>query len=236
MAAKQGVGDIVGTITQRLLVNSWVDPDEVSPLLPSGTRPHVGTNGGVVAGCCMIEIAHARPWPAPRLVGVSLRAAAHRISVEVGPVEQPTLAVYVPIRHTDSRPAILAGGRVFPGVHVSARIDIASDEQMLSWDVSEADESADRFGIKATAARDGKAAVDCEVADIVIGTTLGLSPGRRPTQLEAVEMFPARSAAQLVELELLDSAFLSSFHSAVQAETLLMTDVDITWKRSQRPA
>lgn len=140
----------------------------------------------------MIEIAHARPWPAPPLIGVSLRAAAHRISVEVGPVEQPTLAVYVPVRHTDSRPAILAGGRVFPGVHVPARI--------------------------------------------VIGTTLGLSPGRQPTQLEAVEMFPAQSEAQLVELELLESAFLSSFHSAVQAETLLMTDVDVTWQRSQHPA
>ncbi len=215
MGAKQGVGNIVGTITQRLLVNSWVDPDEVSPMLPSGIRPHVGTNGGVVAGCCMIEIAHARPWPAPRLVGICLRAAAHRISVEVGPVYQPTLAVFVPIRHTNSRPAILAGGRV---------------------DVSEAAEGTDRFGITATAALSGKAAVECEVADIVIGTALGLSPGRRSTQLEAVEMFPAQAAAQLVELELLDSAFLSSFHSAVEAETLLMEDVDVTWKPSKRPA
>lgn len=236
MSAERGVGSIVGTITRRLLVNSWVDPDEVSPILPAGLRPHVGTNGGVVAGCCMIEIAHARPWPTPRFVGVPLRAAAHRISVEVGPVGQPTLAVFVPVRHTDSRPAILAGGRVFPGVHVPARIGIARDDQVLSWDVSEAAESVHRFGITATASLHGEAAVNSEVANIVIGTTLGLSPGRQVAQLEAVEMFPARSVAQLVELKVLESAFLSSFHSAVEAETLLMTDVDVTWKRSQLPA
>ena len=233
MGAERSVGDIVGTITQRLLVNSWVDPDEVSPLLPPGLRPHVGANGGVVAGCCMIEIAAARPWPMPRLVGVALRAAAHRISVEVGPVEQPTLAVYVPVRHTDSRPAILAGGRVFPGVHVPARIDIARGDQTIAWTVADEAESGGRFGISATASLDGAAAVDSEVADIVIGTTLGLSPGRRQTRLEAVEMFPARTAAQLVELKMLDSAFLNSFRSAVAAETLLMTDVDVTWQRSQ---
>lgn len=236
MDAAQGVGNIVGTITQRLLVNAWVDPDEVSAMLPPGLRPHVGSTGGVVAGCCMIEIAHARPWPAPRPIGVSLRAAAHRISIEVGPVEEPKLAVYVPVRHTDSRPAILAGGRVFPGVHVPARINIARNDQTLSWDVSEVAGSVDRFGINAAAARNGPIAMGCEVADIVIGTTLGLSPGRRPTQLEAVEMLPARSEAQLVELELLESAFLSSFSSAVPAETLLMTDVDVTWQRSHHPA
>lgn len=235
MSAERGVGSIVGTITQRLLVNSWVDPDEVSPILPAGLRPHVGTNG-VVAGCCMIEIAHVRPWPTPRFVGVSLRAAAHRISVEVGPVGRPTLAVYVPVRHTDSRPAILAGGRVLPGVHAPARIDIERDDQVLSWDVSEAAENVDRFGINATASLHGEAAVNSEVADIVIGTTLGLSPGRHLAQLEAVEMFPARSVVRLVELKVLESAFLSSFHSAVEAETLLMTDVDVTWTRSQLPA
>lgn len=76
--------------------------------------------------------------------------------------------------------------------------------------------------------------MDSEVADIVIGTSLGLSPGRRQNRIEAVEMIPARTAARLVELEMLDSEFLNSFHSAIPAETLLMTDVDVTWKRSRR--
>jgi hypothetical protein len=56
-------GDIVGKIKRRLLVNTWVDPDEAARHLPDGVRPHLGTNGGVVVGCCMIEIESARPWP-----------------------------------------------------------------------------------------------------------------------------------------------------------------------------
>lgn len=57
---------MVGTIRHRLLVNSWLDPDEISPLLPEGIRPHVGANGGVVAGCCLIEIAAQRLSPGKR--------------------------------------------------------------------------------------------------------------------------------------------------------------------------
>lgn len=82
-------GDVVGHIRRRLLLNEWVDPDEVKAHLPTGIRPHVGSNGGVVVGCCMIEIDSARPWPLPRSVGVGIRAAAHRISVEVGSEHQP---------------------------------------------------------------------------------------------------------------------------------------------------
>lgn len=205
-----------------------------STLVSNELRPHVGTNGGVVTGCCMIEIEAARPWPLPRIAGMTLRAAAHRISVEVGPPEQPTLAVYVPVRHTDSRPALLAGGRVFPGVHVLAHVDVTADDNTLDWTVANTAANGDRFGIKAAASLTGADAVGSEVADIVIGTTLGLSPGRRPNRIEAVDMCPARTTAQIVELSTLDSEFLSSFHSAVGAETLLMSDVDVTWKRNKR--
>ena len=100
------VGDIVGTIRRRLLVNSWADPAEVSEHLPEGMSPHLGRDGGVVVGCCMIEISNIRPWPLHGALGVDVRAAAHRISVEVGPKHSPTLAVYVrgetPTRHSRS--------------------------------------------------------------------------------------------------------------------------------------
>ncbi len=120
-------------------------------------------------------------------------------------------------------------------MHAPARINITSDPQTLSWHVADASEGDDQFGITATASLHGGAAANSEVADIVIGTTLGLSPKRRAEQLEAVDMLPARSAAKSVELHVLESNFLSSFHSAVEADTLLMTDTDVTWKRSQLP-
>ncbi len=123
-----------------------------------------------------------------------------------------------------------------PGVHAPAHINITSDAQTLSWDVADASEGDDQFGITATASLQGGAAANSEVADIVIGTTLGLSPKRRAEELEAVDMLPAQSAAKSVELHVLESNFLSSFRSAVEADTLLMTEIDVTWKRSQLPA
>ena len=109
-------GSIRGTLRSRLLINTLVDPDEVTSHLPEGVRPHV-TTGGTVVGCCLLDIAAVRPAPVPATLGSRLRAAAHRISVEwddeCGLTE---VGVYVPTRHTDSRTAILAGGRRFPGV------------------------------------------------------------------------------------------------------------------------
>jgi len=226
-------GDVVGHIRRRLLVNQWVDPDEVKVHLPGGIRPHLGSNGGVVVGCCMLEIDDARPWPLPRSVGIGIRAAAHRISVEVGPEDKSTLAVWVPVRHTDSRAAVLAGGRVFPGVHATADVAIDADARHLSWSITGASRD---FDISASAALDRTDDTASEVADIVIGTALGLSPGLRPARVEAVEMNPGHKRARIVELTGLDSAFMNGFSSATPAETLLMADVDVTWHPVKSPS
>jgi len=223
------VGDIIGRIRRRLLVNQWVDPDEVLNYLPEGVRPRVGSNGGVIVGCCMIEIDAARPWPLPSPVGIGIRAAAHRISVEVGPEHQPTPAVWVPVRHTDSRAVVVVGGRLFPGVHEMADVTVGEDRQVLSWSITVGSDPPRDFDIEASARVDRTDHASNEVADIVIGTALGLSPGRRATQVEAVEMIPAHHRFRIVELIDLDSEFMDSFSSASPAESLLMNDVDVTW-------
>ena len=47
-----------------------------------------------------------------------MRAAAHRISAEWEDGSGATvIGVYVPTRMTDARATVLAGGRLFPGVH-----------------------------------------------------------------------------------------------------------------------
>lgn len=235
MSETAHVGDIVGRIRRRLLVNQWVDPDEVLAHLPDGVRPHVGSNGGVVVGCCMIEIESARPSPLPSKVGISIRAAAHRISVEVGAADSPTLAVWVPVRHTDSRVAVLTGGRVFPGVHAAADVNVQSDARLLSWTLACAAHPAGDFDMNARARTDRTSGEPSEVADIVIGTALGLSPGRRSGEIEAVEMHPLDNRSCTIEVEHLASDFMSSFHSAAPAESLLMTDVDVIWHPADSP-
>ncbi len=229
MAEDLGVGDLIGRIRRRLLVNQLVDPDEARRHLPDGVRPHLGSTGGVVVGCCMIEIEAARPWPMPALVGVSIRAAAHRISIEVGSEDDPTMAVWVPVRHTDSYPGVAVGGRLFPGVHVKSVVTVDEGSDTLGWSVKGRPHPSGAFDIEATAGLHGVTDNSCEVADIVIGTALGLSPGHRAGSIEAVEMKPAHYQAEIVDLEHLSSDFMSSFSSAVPAETLLMSNVDVTW-------
>lgn len=230
-SSEPSIGDIVGTIRRRLLVNAWADPDEVESHLPTGLRPHVGSTGGVIVGCCMIEIADIRPWPLPAAAGVDVRAAAHRISVDVGPESAPRTAVYVPGRNTDSKLTIAAGGRVFPGVHKSARVSVKDETDELSWSISNYSNGGSAFDITTTADLSNAAPASSEVAEIVIGTTLGLSPGHRTTTLEAVQMVTATSDAEIVVLADLESSFIGGFASAEETDTLLMTDVGVIWRR-----
>src|SRR5918994_217777 len=110
------------TIRSRLLVNALVDPDEAAQRLPNGLRPHV-TGEGTVVGCCLLDIVAIRPARLPAMVGTSLRAAAHRISVEWDDDSgATTVGVYVPLRLTHSWAAIAFGGRVLPGVHRRAPV------------------------------------------------------------------------------------------------------------------
>lgn len=236
VSSQPRVGDIAGVVRRRLLVNSWADPDEVAKRLPTGMRPHVGSGGGVVVGCCMIEIESARPWPLPRRLGVTINAAAHRISVETGPPDAATRAVYVPMRHTDSRLAVFAGGRVFPGVHAPASVVIDSDTNSLSWSIRSESGNSEGFDITASASLRKATEATSELAEIVIGTTVGLSPARSLDRMETIEMRAARSEVLAVELTSLDSEFLASFTTAEPAETLLMNDAGVTWRPASKDA
>ena len=223
--------DIVGTIRHRLLINSLADPAEVAPHLPPGVRPHISSSGGVVVGCCLIAIDSARPWPLPEMVGVTIRAVAHRISAEVGPKDAPQRSVYVPCRHTDNRPAVAVGGRLFPGVHRPAEITIEESTNLLSWSVSGRDSDVG-FNIAVEADIANAPDARTEVAEIVIGTVLGVSPAHSAGSIEGADMCPENTDAKTVKLRSLSSSFLESFSTAEPAETLLMTNVGVTWRRA----
>lgn len=232
---RHGPGDLLGVIRHRLLVNQLVDPAEAASWLPDGMRPHVSSSGGVVVGCCLLAIESARPWPAPAKLGATVRAAAHRISAEVVSGSGEVIrSVYVPGRHTDGLLPVIAGGRILPGVHERAWIDLSVSDEAVSWDVRgrSATHDQDGFNIRVVADRTNATDATSEIASIVIGTELGLSPGHRPDSIESAELCPATLKAQTVELSLLESDFLDRFSTAEPAETLLMTDVELLWRRS----
>ena len=127
---------VEGTLRTRLLINAVVDPDEAAARLPAGLRPHV-TEVGTVVGCCLLDVVRLRPAGLPAAAGMGMRAAAHRISVEWDDSSGRTVVgVYVPTRMTDARTAVLAGGRLFPGVHHPARVAVRESQGTLTWSVA----------------------------------------------------------------------------------------------------
>jgi hypothetical protein len=108
---------MAATIERRLLVNYRVEADVVARLLPEPFRP-MTLGGSAVAGICLIRLSGLRPAAAPGRVGLTSENAAHRIAVEWDTDEGVAQGVYIPRRDTSSRLTTLAGGRVFPGIHV----------------------------------------------------------------------------------------------------------------------
>jgi len=219
-----------------LLVNAVVDPDEAAFRLPEDLRPHV-TADGTVVGCCLLEIEAIRPSGLPAVVGQHLRAAAHRISVEWEDESGTTVTgVYVPRRHTESRLAVALGGRVFPGVHERARIEVSASEEHLRWRSEPLD--AVGFGVRVAVSdhSDSHAgATYDQVGATCLGASVGLSPDRRG-RLEAARMEPSHRDARAVTIEEIDSVFISSFATAELSTSYLMRDADVTWTRAAVPA
>jgi len=231
-----GIGSVRGVIRRRLLVNALVDPDEARSHLPDGIRPHA-TEAGTVVGCCLLDLGGLRPMPLPASAGVTMRAAAHRISVEWDESGEVVVGVYVPMRHTSSRLAVALGGRVFPGAHRRARVSVVRTSDLVRWDVSGVDNS-DRFDIHVeveTSRVDyGPVAPDDVVGATCIGASVGLSPDRHGV-LEAARMEPESLDARRVELDELRSEFIEGFVTAEAAPTYLMEDVAVRWSPAVAP-
>ncbi|MCI0357692.1 MAG: DUF2071 domain-containing protein [Planctomycetaceae bacterium] len=107
---------ITGTIDRRILVNYRVDPAAIEPLLPPPFRPKI-VHGYALAGICLIRLRGVRPRWLPPLVGQSSENAAHRIAAVWDTPAGVREGVYVRRRDTNSRLNVMAGGRVFPGIH-----------------------------------------------------------------------------------------------------------------------
>src|SRR5262245_41970696 len=218
-----------GRLRRRLLVNAVVDPDEAAARLPVGLRPHV-TPRGTIVGCCLLQIEHLRPAPLPGRAGVSMLAAAHRISAEWrGADGETVVGVFVPGRRTDSRLAVAVGGRWFPGVHRPAQLTVEASGPELVWRVR----GAGGFDIAASVVP-GPDAGGLSPGDPIGGTcvaaTVGLSPDRSGA-LEGAVMQPDRRSAREVRVTDLRSRFIEGFRTAEAAPAYLMEHIDVVWRR-----
>lgn len=117
-------------VERRLLVNYRVDPEIAASLVPAPMRPQL-VGGWAVAGICLIRLGQFRPSGLPGWVGLRSENAAHRISVEWDGPQGLSTGVYISRRDSGSMLNVLAGGRLFPGEHSSARFDVRETAQDL---------------------------------------------------------------------------------------------------------
>jgi hypothetical protein len=118
---------MAATIERRLLINYRLDPTVAQRLLPASLRPQL-VDGSAVAGICLLRLGAFRPtWVRPQL-GWGAENAAHRIAVEWDDANGTHSGVYVPQRHSASWLPVIAGSRVFPGVHHHARFDVTEGD------------------------------------------------------------------------------------------------------------
>src|SRR5262245_10532815 len=181
---------IRGVIERRILVNYRVDPDVLAALLPRPFRPQV-VNGYGVAGICLIRLGQIRLSGLPWWLGIGSENAAHRVAVEWDDGSQVRRGVYVLRRDTNSRLNVLAGGRIFPGVHHRAGFRVR--------------ETAGQFQI-AIESKDGEVAIDvaatlsdgwpagsifatpAEASAFFAAGSLGYSPSLRQGRLQGLEL------------------------------------------------
>ncbi len=137
------------TIKRRLLINYRIDPEVAGRHIPAPFRPLV-VSGWAVGGVCLIRLENLRPAHLPGAVGLTTENAAHRFAVEWDDDEGPHVGVFIPRRDTNSRLTVLAGDRIFPGLHHRAQFRVRDEGSEIQIAVSSHDGTLD---LSATAHR-----------------------------------------------------------------------------------
>ena len=232
---------MAATVERRLLLNYLLDPDVLAPLLPAPLRPRL-VGGSAVAGICMIRLGDLRPAGLPAAVGLRTENAAHRIAVtwddpDGGPERT---GVYIPRRHSASRPTVWLGGRLFPGAHDRARFTVADrdrggGELRVAFAGPAGSERVD-VTVAETDDWPGSAVFSGleEASEFFRAGGAGYSPGRTPGRLDGLELRTSAWAVRPAVVTRVASTYfddpgLFPPGSARPDVALVMRDVPVTW-------
>ena len=168
-------------------------------------------------------------------MGLRSENAAHRIAVEWDTPDGTACGVYIPRRDTDSLANVVAGGRLFPGVHHRARFDV--HETPYGIQVAFANDAA-AVDVEVTVCREWTpsplfARLD-EASEFFRRGSTGYSAANDPGRLDGLEL---RTSRWQVEPTTIDHARSSFFDdpdrfppgTAVLDCALLMRDVPVVW-------
>jgi hypothetical protein len=229
---------MAATIDRRLLINYRVDPDVIAPMLPAPLRPQL-VRGSAVAGICLIRLSRLRPARTPVGTGIRTENAAHRIAVQWTDESsgRPRTGVFIPQRHTDSRPTAWFGGRLFPGVHDHARFDVRESpaRQHVAFRADNGSSAVDAtVDIIENWPKDGLFDSLAEASAFFRQGCAGYSPSRAPGRLEGLELRTSDWRMDAATATRVTSSFFDDPHlfppgSARLDTALVMRNIAVTW-------
>jgi hypothetical protein len=200
---------IRGLIDRRILANYRVDADVLARVLPAPFRPKL-IGGFGVAGICLIRLKQIRPRGFPQFMGISSENAAHRIAVEWEDGGAVREGVFIPRRDSSSRLNVLAGGRVFTGVHHHAHFAVEETSNHFSIAI-DSDDNLTHVRVDATVADAvpaGSVFGNVERAsDYFRGGSLGYSPSAEAGRLDALELHSLDWKVEPMAVERIESSF-----------------------------
>jgi Uncharacterized conserved protein (COG2071) len=228
-----------GIIKRRLLVNFRADPEIIRRIIPQPFRPKLYRDHSIV-GVCLIRLEHIRPAGFPGLLGISSENAAHRIAVEwtdSGGRERE--GVYIPRRDTGSLINHLAGGRVFPGEHYTARFDVLDNGNRIDFSMESEDRTVSvRLAGSQTDTLPSSSCFSClsEASAFFEGGSIGYSQTHDLTRLDGLQLKTSEWRVNALEVEAVYSNFYADHSrfpqgSVVYDHTLIMRDIEHEWHK-----
>lgn len=225
-----------GRIDRRLLVNYRVDPTVLAAVLPPPFRPKL-IRGFGMAGICLIRLNQVRPRGLPAWLGIASENAAHRMAVEWDENGLVREGVYIPRRDTSSRLNVLAGGRLFPGIHHPAKFTVRETQDRFEVALHSAD-GATSMTVKGHRAEELPAgSVFSSVAEASAffqAGSLGYSATARPGRFQGLELRCINWQVEPLDVEQVQSSFFDNESlfpkgSSVFDCALLMRGIEHEW-------
>jgi hypothetical protein len=225
-------------VRRRILINFRADPGVVQPLLPPPFRPKLVGDSAIV-GLCLIRLERIRPTGLPAALGLASENAAHRIAVTWGMADgQPGDGVYIPRRDTATRLNALAGGRLFPGDHELAHIDVEESDGTIDFLMRTPDGAGDvRFRARSSSCLPTSSTFpSLDVASRFFREgDVGYSATREASRLDGLRLHTSRWHVEPLEVTSVYSAYYSDSARFPPGSlefdcALLMRDVPHEWQ------
>jgi len=227
---------IRGVIDRRLLVNFHADPAVVARLLPAPFRPQVFA-GHAVVGICLIRLRAIRPRFVPAWAGLGSENAAHRIAVAWDGSAGEQVGVYIPRRDTSSLLNVLAGGRLFPGIHHRAHFTVDERPEQIQIAMRSRDGATNLRVVGHPAGELPASSIFGSLArssEFFAGGSLGWSASRDAAQHQGLELHCDNWSVTALAMDTVESNFFDDPQrfppgSLTFDHALLMRDITHSW-------